>query len=175
MGRPSKLTEIQWEKLHKRLLAGEKVKDLAKIFGVSVSLIKYRFSGRIKKEKALAKQIVDVELQFEQLPIYGKLNVLSLADELKAISRNLAGTARNGSITAFRLSSIACNQSSKINFDDPMETQETLQTISALTKMSIEASVVGLALLNANKETRQKDEVINVIRDYGAITDRAGE
>lgn len=171
MGRPSKLDDRQWEQITTRNLKGESICQLAKEFKVSKALISERLSKNKTPLKTIANQIVEVEELYHNLNLSEQRIVNNLAESIKAISHNLAGTARNGSITAFRLSSIACNQSAKINFDDPMESQEILQSISGLTKIANEASVVGMQLLNANKEAnKQKDDSIIVKRDYGAIT-----
>ena len=45
-----------------------------------------------------------------------------------------------------------------------MESQETLQAISALTKMSNDASALGMQLLNANKASIDKDQGAEPVR-----------
>ena len=98
------------------------------------------------------------------MPIAAQIEAIELADELRAISRNLAGSARHGSYTSFRLSSIAAKQVDKIDPENPMESQETLQAISALTKMSNDASALGMQLLNANKASIDKDQGAEPVR-----------
>lgn len=178
MGRPSKLNDRQWEEIGKRLRAGEKEPDLAKEFKVSTRLIYSRFSSLNAKIKTVANQIVRVEENLKALPISSQIAVISLADELRSISINLAGAAKNGSVTAFKLSGIAGKQVDKINPDDPMESQETLQAISALTKMSNDAAQLGMNLINVNKDMvaasnvpPTKNKAIRIIKAEEMIID----
>jgi hypothetical protein len=152
MGRTSKLTEKQWKEVDDRLRNGEKPLLLAKEYKISKSLVYDRLSGKVQKEKVLAHKILTVENEFKALPISGQVSVINFLDDLRAISSNLAGAARNGSMTAFRLSSIAAKHVDKIDDDNPMESQENLQAISALTKMTNDAASLGINLINLNKE-----------------------
>jgi hypothetical protein len=152
VARPSKLSESKWDEIGRKLHGGAKVADICREYKVSKSSVYGRFSEKVQKEKDVAQQILAAEQEFKALPISGQITVISILDELRAISSNLAGAAKNGSITAFRLSGIAARQVDKINEEDPMESQETLQAVSALTKMSNEAASLGISLIGINKE-----------------------
>ena len=134
--------------------------------------------ARAAEIKEVANQIIATEERFNALSLSGRLEAIELADELRAISRNLAGSARHSSMTSFRLSAIAGKQVDKINVDDPMESQEVLQCISALTKMSNDAASLPLSLLNLNKASGkdvlkdddgdgEKDRVLVYLPDNG--------
>lgn len=155
MGRPSKLTDVQWEKIEKRLLAGDSNADLSREFGVSKASISTRFSKRIETVKTVANQIVETETALSKLNVSEQIAARSLADELKSISIHLAGAARLGAITAHRLSGIAQAKAQEVDDAKPMDDQSrtALQDISALTKMANGAAEIGLNLLRANKET----------------------
>jgi ABC-type transporter Mla subunit MlaD len=155
MGRQSKLTDAQWERIGKRLLAGESPSALAREFGVSKSTISGRFSERVQNVKDAANQIVAAENALSKLNISEQIAARSLADDLKAISQHLAGAARFGAATAHRLSGIAHNKASEIDDGAPMseESRNALGNIAVLTKMANEASEIGLNLLKANKDT----------------------
>jgi len=151
MARPQKLNEDQIAEARRRYCGGEPLSSLAAAFDVTKPTIAKFVSFHRKEIEETAKQIVDTEERLAALPLSGRLEAIELADELRAISRNLAGSARHSSFTSFRLSAIAGKQVEKINVDDPMESQEVLQCISALTKMSNDAANLPLALLNINK------------------------
>lgn len=155
MGRQSKLTDAQWEKIGKRLMAGESPSALAREFGVSKSTISGRFSERVQSVKEVANQIVATENALSKLNISEQIAARSLADDLKAISQHLAGAARFGAATAHRLSGIAHNKAAEIDDCAPMseESRNALGNIAVLTKMANEASEIGLGLLKANKDT----------------------
>lgn len=154
MARPSKLTDAQWEKIGKRLLAGESASSLAREFGIGKATISERFANRIKSVKDAANQIVAAESALSKLNVSEQIAARSLADDLKAISQHLAGAARFGAATAHRLSGIAHSKVAEIDDSAPMsgESTETLKGIAVLTKMANEASEIPLGLLKANKE-----------------------
>lgn len=155
MGRPSKLTDAQWEAIGKRLLSGESAASLAREFGVDRAAITRRFSQRNATIKTVAKQIVETERALSFLNASEQIAACSLADELRAISNHLAGAARFGAATAHRLSGIAHGKVAEI--DDAAitapESIEALKSVAVLTKMANESSEIALNLLKANKET----------------------
>lgn len=154
MGRPSKLTDAQWEAIGKRLLAGESTSALAREFKVSKTAVSVRFSKRNETIKTVANQIVDTERALSKLNVSEQMAARSLADSLKDISEHLAGAARFGAMTAHRLAGIAAQQVEKIDDADPLaKSAAQLMGISALTKLANGASEIGLNLLRANKET----------------------
>ena len=159
MGRKSKLTESQWEEIRKRLMMGEKTRSLAKEFGVSPSNISERFSERVNEIRTVAARVVaaedaikTVEAEVRSLPVSERISVLALVEDMRTISTHLSGAARYGAATAHRLAAIANSQVEKIDDVNPMESQEVLQGISALTKMSNEAAKTGLDLIMASKK-----------------------
>jgi hypothetical protein len=149
------LTDAQWEKIGKRLIAGESPSALAREFGVSKSTISGRFSERVQNVKDAANQIVAAENALSKLNISEQIAARSLADDLKAISTHLAGAARFGAATAHRLSGIAHNKAAEIDDQAPLDgdSTEALKGIAILTKMANEASEIGVNLLKANKDT----------------------
>jgi hypothetical protein len=158
VGRPSKLSAEQWAQIESRLLSGEGVNALASEFGVSKAAVSKRFSKQSEQVKNSAKNLAAAQAQLEKahrdiaiLPLTQQAQAISLADKLRNISNSLAHAAENGAATAHRLSAIANTQAQKINDTDPMESQEQLQAISALTKIANDAASLGLGLVNANK------------------------
>ena len=152
MGRPSKLTPEQWEVVKRRLMAGEKAADLAREFKVSPALICTRVSKRVDAVRNVATGLIVAEQALRNLPVSEQLNVLSLVDELRAISVSLASAGKFGSATASSLAGLANAQVIKIDAKDPMQSTEVLQGISALTKMANDASVIGRDLLTSNRD-----------------------
>jgi AcrR family transcriptional regulator len=174
MGRPSKLTDAQWEQIGKRLLAGESAADLAREFGVSKAAVSMRFSKRNETIKDVAKQIVETERALSFLNVSEQMAARSLADDLKAISEHLAGAARYGSATAHRLSGIAHSKASEIDDASPLtpESIESLKGIAVLTKMANEASEIGVNLLRANRDEIDRINAGNSSKKIGAIVRR---
>src|SRR5882724_2259578 len=81
MGRPSKLTERQWEEVGKRLLGGEKPAALAREFKVSKATLSERFSKRTETVKSVANQIVETRDALDALGLSEQLAAISLADD----------------------------------------------------------------------------------------------
>jgi hypothetical protein len=152
MGRPSSLTDKQWDEIGKRLLTGrESARSLAREFGTSETSLRRKFPAQRKDVKTVANQIVAADAAFRALPVSSQIDTLTLVDELKAISMHLASAAKYGAATAHRLAAIANGQVDKVDDANPLESQETMQGISALTKMANEASVIPMGLLSATK------------------------
>ena len=113
MGRPSKLTPAQWDEVQRRLLAGETARKLGAEFGVAESAIRKRFgahqsvSAQSARVQIAAQKLAEANTALEALPIAQRQVAIDLADELREISRHLAGAARFGSATAHRLAGIA--------------------------------------------------------------------
>ena len=153
MGRPSKLTDIQWEAIGKRLLAGEKGARLAREYGVSTASISVRFSKRTQNVKDVAKQIVATDKAVFLLNGNERIEAFNLADELKAISKDGASAARYGMQTAHRLSKIANAQADRIEETANLEENtEALKSVMAMTRGANDAAQIGLNLLNANRD-----------------------
>jgi hypothetical protein len=154
MGRPSKLTDAQWEELKGRLARGEKAADLAKEYDVSKTAISNRVSKRIETVKDVANQIVKTEEALRSLPVSEQLLAVSLATELAAVSMHLAGAAKFGAATAHRLSGIAHAKVQEIDDAKPLgdESLTALKGVAVLTKLANESSQIGLNLLAANKD-----------------------
>jgi AraC-like DNA-binding protein len=148
----SPLTPKQWEAIRLRLLAGEKGRSLAREFGISETAIRKRFGSQTKEIKKVANQLVKAEEALSSLPISSQISARTLADELKAISSHLAGAGKYGAMTAHRLSGMANDQVDKIDDVNPSQSTDALQNIAILTKLANDSSVIGIGLLNANKE-----------------------
>lgn len=154
MGRPSALTDAQWEQIGKRLLAGEKAAALAREYGVSKATISQRFSKRIETVKSVAHQLVATDEAFSKLNVSEQFAARSLADDLKAISAQLASAARFSASTAHRLAGIANGQIDKIDDADPFsdDSLKVLKGIAALSTGANIAAEIPMGLLKANKD-----------------------
>lgn len=154
MGRPSKLTDVQWEAIGKRLLSGESAASLSREFKVSKGLISQRFSKRTETVKNVAQQLVSANQALSKLTISEQSLARSLADRLISISDHLAGAAEYGAATAHRLSGIAHNKVAEIDDASPLtaESLESLKGIAVLTKLANASAEIPINLLAANKD-----------------------
>jgi hypothetical protein len=156
MGRPSKLTDKQWDEIKRRALNGEKPANLAREFKVSRATISARVSARVEKVKSVANQIVSAEQALGELPISEQFLTVSLASKLRAMSDSLAQAGMHGAATAHRLNALANSEVSKVDDANPMASLENLRNVGVLTKLANDSSSIALNLLAANKETVKK-------------------
>lgn len=153
MGRPSKLTEKQWQDVERRHLAGESIGSLAKEFGVAKNAIFVRVSSRTKTKKSIADQVAKAEMALTSLSPIDQVSVRQLADELKAISRHLVSGAQYGAMTFDRLSRMAHTKTEFIDETQAIDASTPeLRSVAALTAVANEAAKTGLNLLAANKD-----------------------
>jgi AraC-like DNA-binding protein len=155
MGRPSKLTEKQWEQIGKRLLEGEKASDLAREFKVSRATLSQRFSKSVGNVKTVANQILETEHALKSLTLSEQVSAISLADQLRSISGHLAGAANYSAATSHRLAGIANLKVQEIDDAKPLddESRTSLKDVAVLQRMANDASAIPLNLLAANKDT----------------------
>lgn len=151
MGRPSKLTESQWEEVKRRRLNGETYDSLAREFKISKQAIIKKLGERIVTVKAVANQLVSALDNIGKLPAVDQLSALTLADELRAISTHAAGAAKFGMSTAHRLAGIANGLVQRIDDADPASSMEDLKAVAAMGRIANDAAHIGLSLLAANK------------------------
>ena len=176
MGRPSKLTEKQWDEIARRHVDGEAARSLAREFGVSEAAIRKRVGTQTSQIKAVANQLVATEAAFNALPVSAQISAQNLANKLRSISDHLANAANYGAATAHRLAGLAHARVQEIDDAAPLDAKslESLKGVAVLTKMSNEAAATGLNLLNANKETvkslDEADETPPSLEDfYGGL------
>ena len=154
MARPSKLTDAQWEKIGKRLLADESAASLAREYGVSKATISIRFSQRVQKVKEVANQLVTTDRAMSLLNVSEQMAARSLADDLKAIGDYTAQAARSGAETSSILNAMAVKKARLLNHNAPMDEEAltSLKGIAALTRTANEAAQIGTDLMKASKD-----------------------
>ena len=165
MARPSKLTPDQWQEVGRRIAAGEGTRDVAKEFDIDPAAISRRFPHQSQQAvRNVAHQLAEAQSALAVLPVAQQHVALNLADELRAISTNLAGAARFGSATAHRLAALAHGEVSKIDQAAPLDI-EALKGASALTRMANDAAVIPTSLLNANKDGNKTPAQAEAVRE----------
>jgi len=155
MARPSKLSPDQWATIEKRLTLGETASALGREFGISEGAIRQKFpsiAAVSTKVREIAEMVVATRTSLAEMPPLHRQSALSLADELMEISSHLTSAAKYGSATAHRLSALAHCAVGKIDDADPLSSIEALKGVSGLTRLANDASIIGLNLLNANRE-----------------------
>ena len=158
MGRKSKLTDKQWDEIRKRYLAGEKGRVLAREYDVSETAIRKKIGLQCVQIKTIADHVFEAETALKKLPISSQIATLTLVNEMRSISDHLSSAAQYGASTAHRLSAIANAQVVKVDGADPMNSQEVLQGISALTKITNDSAKLGIDLINASKKDPLPDK-----------------
>lgn len=159
MGRPSKLTESQWEEVRGRLLAGETARSLGREFGVSEAAIRKKFgahqsvSAQSAQVRTVAEKIAEANTALAALPPAQRPVAISLAEKLRNISASVASAAELGAMTGHRLHALANSEVAKVDDADPLKSIEALKSVGVLTKLANESLAPALNLIAANKDT----------------------
>lgn len=178
MARPSKLTPDQWDDIHKRMLAGETARALAREFGVSEGAIRKRFgayqsvSTQSTQVRTVAEKLAESSAALESLPIAQRQVAVDLASKLRNISTSLASAAELGAATSHRLNALANSEVAKVDDAKPLLSIDALKGVGVLTKLANDSAHVALNLLNANKGAAEKANADDGLGDIGA-TERA--
>ena len=153
MGRPSKLSDRQWDRVGARLAGGETTTALAKEYGVSKAAVSKRLSERTKQVQAAAGLLVQTETAMQKLTVSEQVTAQSLANGLMAISASLIHAAVSGAATAQHLSGIAHKAALQIlEVPTDEDAMQALKGVAALTRTANEASGIGIDLLKANRD-----------------------
>jgi pyruvate/2-oxoglutarate dehydrogenase complex dihydrolipoamide acyltransferase (E2) component len=154
MGRKSKTTPEQDQRLIERHLAGESIRSLAKEAGVSESALRGKISAQAQQIKDVANQIVTTERALQALPFNAQTTARNRAAAMSMIEDNVFAGLVNGSATFHRLTSIANTELQKVNDADMLSegSMERMKVVAAATKMANDAVAPALAMVNGNKD-----------------------
>lgn len=158
MARPSKLTDVQWEQIEKRLLMGESLSSLAKEFKISKSVISGRFSNRLKNVKDVANQILETESAISKLNVSERFAAFSLVDEVKAGQMHLASAFKYNAASTHRTAMMANQSLEKFDLENPEETIEHLHRYNDMQGMSNKSSWMPMNFLKAMKDVKPEDD-----------------
>jgi hypothetical protein len=158
MGRPSKLTEKQWEEAIAAVQAGGTLRAVAAKFDIALSPLAKRVKEQKEQDdlaRSLANQLVMAERGIKDLPIKVQIKAHSFADDYRAMSMHLAGAGKYGAATAHRLSAVAHSEVQKLDDVTPLSPAgvEIIKNVAVLTRTANEASVIPIGLLKANKDS----------------------
>jgi hypothetical protein len=152
MGRPSKLTDSQWEDLLRRLALGETAADLARKYRISPTSISKRVSQQAEDSKTLAVELVKVESAIKSKPVSQQRVIRSIADRLQVMSEDYAEAAQDGVETAKHLQAMSKAQAKAL---PPDATVEDLRPIAALAETANKSAAMASNLIAANKPEKQ--------------------
>lgn len=172
MGRPSKLTDKQWDEIKRRhFVGGESVNSLAKEFGITEGAVRQKIklvSTNIHEPKKPLEPLSDIakqkiEADNAQKRISEKISLLSYSDQnivsqiasnLQAVSEHLSSAAKSGAKIADRLMYIANQQLEQVDDANPEAEESTraLLRIETLRKIAKGSAEIGLELMRANRE-----------------------
>lgn len=164
MARPSKLTDAQWEEIHKRLVAGETARKIGADFGVSDTAIRKRFgdSSRVGLQslqvRTVASKLAEAQTALEALPVSQRPAALSLAESLRQIGQSMAAAATLSAATSHRLHALANQEAQKIDDADPLAYRDHLMGVQALAKMGNEAGMLPMQMIQAAAKAAPTEE-----------------
>ena len=157
MGRPSKLSDAQWEDVKRRLAQGESVRALAREYNVSPGRIS-SVSKKASEIISVANQMVTAEKNLRSLTVPEQRSAIGIANELMAISQNLARAGSIGAANSKRLQELAEEEIATVDMSNREHAVEVLKGVNVLTRMANDSANIGLSLLAANKERMKEEE-----------------
>lgn len=170
MGRPSKLTPVQWEEIRTKLMRGERASHLAKQYGVGVARISERFSKSTEKLKAIANQVVDANAAVSKLTVPEKVAVSKHVELLEQMQRHLLHAGNYGAATAHKLNMHADQKMEAYDPTLPVTHPTNAQIandVMVLGRLANESSVIARSMLNPkNRETKDEPQVIQIIGGF---------
>lgn len=152
----AKLTQRQWDNIEKAMLNGKTAYELAKKYGISRQAIEQKFTCSVKRVKEVANQIVEAEVNFQNLAKNEQVSCANLAEEMLAISANLATGAKFSSLTFNRLSQIAYNKAKMIHDTNP-DPEQVLE-VGRLQRAANESARVPIDLIKANQAQAKAED-----------------
>ena len=167
MGRPSKLTDVQWAQIEKRLMSGESASSLAREFGVNRAAVSRRLSQHIATVKTVANLIVEADAAFRSLPVAQQIATTQQVDILKSMSNHLAHAGNYGAAISHRLKAVASEMSDRItsldvNDEDYPDNIENIKNIAALVRTSNESAHIALELIKSSKNEKSDNSIIQI-------------
>lgn len=166
MGRKSKTTPEQDQRLIERHVAGESIRSLAKEVGISEASLRQKISTQATEIKSVANQIVATEKAMQSLPWHARNLARSRAALMVTIEDNVFAGIVNSSAAFVKLTSMANTELLKVDEADLLsdDSKARLSIVGGLNKMANEAVGPAMTLVNGNKErltkTLQEAEVI---------------
>lgn len=157
MGRPSKLTEKQWDEVIRRNLAGESISKLAAEFEVSRSAMTEKIGNRVAAVKDVANQMVSSERAFKSIPVSDRVHVISVRDRLSVLEDVYLQTADIAARNSMHMHSLASEQKQYIDDASPFadgKSKDAVRAFNALTRAGNDAMVIPSTLLKASQEAR---------------------
>jgi len=154
MGRKSKTTPQQDQKLIERHLAGESIRSLAKEVGISEASLRAKISAQATEIKDVANQLVATEKSLKALPWHSQNLARSRAALMAAIEDNVFAGIVNGSASFVKLTSMANTELLKVDESDLLsdDSKARLSMVAGLNKMANETVAPAMSIVNGNKE-----------------------
>ena len=119
VGRPSKLTDAQWQDVLRRRLRRESYRSLARDYGVTEAAIRLKISQSEKEIKRTAKQVVAVSEQIDAMPPAAQVEVFNIAQCMQEGKQLLISAGMRGARVADRLNAVAVKQMEKVDINNP--------------------------------------------------------
>lgn len=161
MGRKSKTTPEQDQRLIERHLAGESIRSLAKEVGISEASLRAKISAQSSQIKTAAKHIVAAEQSLTKMTISAQITARTIASKmLRSLDMVATGNELMGG-SYMRLAMAHNAQAQKIDEVNPMTgkgSAEALVAMSALGKLANQAAEIPMRMLVAMKDGLVGDE-----------------
>jgi len=167
-GRKSKLTDEQWLEIARRRLSGEKVRPLAKEFGVSIAQVSEQCKFRSETIDVVSNQVIEAQIALKTLSIPERNAVNQHVATLLALSEELGCAAIAGAKTSRRIHEAVNRRAEKLN-DFELLSEDELKTVAQASTASNLSSKLAADVLNiatrpgASIQQADPEELITMI------------
>lgn len=164
MGRPSKLTDKQWDEVIRRHLAGESINKLSAEFEVSRAAMSERISGRANKIKTVAAQMVASERALRDLPVSDRVHVVTVRDRLSVLEDIYLQVADTAARNSMHMHNLAAEQKQFMDDADPLGHPASKLAVKAFMSLTVAgnlAMVVPSTLLKASQDRMAAEAAAN--------------
>jgi len=171
MGRPSKLSDKQWDEVIRRHLAGESINKLSAEFQVSRAAMSEKISARVAAVKDVANQMVSSERAFKAIPVSDRVHVISVRDRLSVLEDIYLQTADIAARNSMHMHNLASEQKQFIDDANPFKderSKDAVRAFRAMTQAGNDAMVIPSTLLKASQD-RMAAEAANAAPERKVI------
>lgn len=151
MGRPSKLTDEQWEAVASRIIKGETLSDVARSLKMSKGTISERVRPLLEKLKTVAERVVETQQVVSALPVIEQRLVITMANRMSSIMDHVTSASEDKAAVSSKLARVARVMADKIDPNGPINAED-VKAIAVIVETSNRADSAPRDLMNANRD-----------------------
>lgn len=158
MGRNSKLTEMDWRDVYKRIDAGQSVRAIARRYKISETAIRLHVRMNSAEINSAACKMVEAEQAVTALSLSDQSKVQKLVLQMLKIQGSMAAAAVYSAASAERLAALTHQEVVRISRNNPLENMDQLRGVGALSVLTNQAANIPMRLMAAAARDSESSE-----------------